>query len=102
MSNPFTKEIMSCFNNTVIKSLNKMAESIAKMLNEMQSSFSNLCKSLEDKVIVPSPTGAAMEVVNENVKDSVVALKPESYLSTVNSQIVSIVDEISDRDSKKV
>jgi len=61
-----------------------MAERIGMMLNEMLSSFSNLHKTLEDKVIAASPTDATMEVANENSEDSVVALKPESHSSAVN------------------
>ena len=100
MSNPFTKEITSCFNDTVVKSLNKMVERIDVMLNEMLSSFSDLHKSLEDRVIATSPTDTTVEVVNENT-ENVVALKSESLSSAVNDQVFSIVNEISDRDSRK-
>ena len=95
MSNSFTKEITSCVNDTVVKSLNKMVEDIAKTLNETQSSFSNLCKILENKATAPSPASAMMEVGNED-EESGVASKPESYSSVVNNQVVSIVSEISD------
>ena len=34
MSNPLTEEITSCSNDTMVKSLNKVVESEAEMLNE--------------------------------------------------------------------
>ena len=40
--NTFTKDITSCFNDIVVKSLNKMVDSIAKTLNETQKLFLRL------------------------------------------------------------
>ena len=96
MSSSSTKEITSCVNdnnNTVVKSLNKMVEDIAKTLNNTQSSFSNHCKILEDEAMAP---GVMMEVSNEDDEESGNASKPELYSSVVNNQVVSIVSEISD------
>jgi len=71
-------------------------ESIVKMLNYTQSPFSDLCKSLDDKVnlIASSPTGTTMEVINENVEDRVVALKSESHPSAVNNQVVGTAEGV--------
>ncbi|XP_065883156.1 testis-specific gene 10 protein-like [Dysidea avara] len=81
-------KVIHCVGQHIVKSLNKMVEDIAKTLNETQSSFSNLCKILENKATAPSPASAMMEVGNED-EESGVASKPESYSSVVNNQVVT-------------
>ena len=45
----------------MVKSLNKVVESVAEMLKETQSSLSDLCKTLKSKTLAPSFTAAAAE-----------------------------------------
>ena len=97
MSNQLlSKEISSFLNDTVVKSSNKVVESVAKTLKETQSSLSDLCKTLESKTLAPSFTAAATEAGNRDGKESVITSKCESFPSVVGKQFVNIVSEISD------
>jgi len=51
MSNPLIKEMASCLNDTLVKSLNTVVENISKAVNEIQTSFTKHCKSLEDNLL---------------------------------------------------
>ena len=75
MSNQIlSKEISSCLNDTVVKSLNKVVESVAKMLKE---TFSDLCKTLENNTLALSFTAAATEAGNRDDKESFTTSKRE-------------------------
>jgi len=95
MSNQLlSKEISSCLNDTVVKPLNKVVESVAETLKETQRSLSDLCKTLESKILAPSFTAAA-EADNRDGKESVITSKCELFPSVVGKQVVNIVSEIS-------
>ena len=96
MSNLFAKEITSCFNDTVVKSLNKAVDNVAKSLNEIQDSFSNLCKALQDKVVAATLIGAMTEVFNKNYEEGA-ASSFRSYSAVVNDNVMSIVNKFGDR-----
>ena len=49
MSNPLTKEITSCLNDTLVKSLNTVIENITKTIDNLQTT---LTKSLKDNAVL--------------------------------------------------
>jgi len=69
ISNPLVKEITSCFNDAVVKPLNKVVENVAKAVNEFQSSFSNHCKFLEEKLVAAIPSETMLRDTNEGNRE---------------------------------
>ena len=70
MTNPLTKEITSCLNDTLVKSLNSIIEDVTKAVDKIQTS---LLKSLEDKV-VPSKVDSSNSAVSPISSESVASL----------------------------
>ena len=86
MSNPLTKEITSCLNDTLVKSLNTVIENITKTVDNLQTT---LTKSLKDNA-VPN------EVQPFSNPDSPVSSESVASLTT------SLVNEQKERDRRKL
>jgi len=84
MSNPLTKEISSCFSDTVVKPLNAVIDRVEKSVSNIQT---RIIKSLDDKM-ASSATHS-----NSNVDSST----PHSNLTAAD-----IVDEYRDRERRKL
>ena len=70
MTNPLTKEITSCLNDTLVKSLNSIIEDVTKAVDKIQTP---LLKSLEDKVVL-SKVESSNSAVSPTSSESVASL----------------------------